>query len=192
MRWNNGLHNQRVKTFSREFYESSKAPINVALSIVGVLLALLAFGLSGDKTTISLKILLPVLIILYIVIIALISLCVQLYLKTSRQLPRVIRFYKPTAPYTEAEGTLLLESSNDYSHDIIVSVYYSDRGREVQVGTGFVAAIQDDGLIQVVVSQSETSYRDIWEQIHQNNKDALIKLFVKPFVSKTFIEGQVQ
>ena len=150
------------------------------MSFIALVSGWLYFAESGNETTITLKIVLPVFTILIIIIIALCHLSRRLYSKASRQHPRVISCEEPPALHPKTEGTLLLEPSTLYGYDSMVSIYYFKQGCERLIGIGFVENVQRDGIIQVVVSSIESAYRDDWKNILQNDNRVLPNLLVKP------------
>jgi len=54
------------------------------------------------------------------------------------------------------------------------------------IGFGFVATVQENGLIQVcVLADADAPAEPIWERILQNNRDELSSLLVKPSIPKS-------
>jgi len=187
------LNNLRVGSFGRELYESFCRIRGVPTTLIALFLGLAYFYVSGNQSTLSLRIVLPTFVAALIVLLTLLDLSLQLYKKATKQLPRVKQARTPPGIYPNAVALLLLEGSEIYGHESLVSIYYRDDNFEVLIGIGFVLTRQDDGLIQVVVvRQLEDTYRDIWGKVCQNDASVLPKLLVKPSLPKLFAEGVLQ
>jgi hypothetical protein len=184
------LNSLRVNSFGRELYESFCRIRGVPIALVALVLGLVYFYFSGNQSTIRLIIALPIFIGALIILWTLLDLSLHLHKNATRHLPRVVQARTPPTIYPGAVAILLLEGSEVYGHESLVSVYYRDDGFEVLIGIGFVLTRQDDGLIQVVISrQLEETYKDVWLKVCQNDATILPRLLVKPSLPKLFAEG---
>jgi hypothetical protein len=184
------LKNLLVNSFVRELYESFIRIRGVPVTFLSLLLGLVYFYSSSNTTAVQLKVILPWVVILLLAVITLFDASYRLYSKASHQLPRVKQARKPPSAYADAVAVLLLEGSDIYGHESVVSIYYIDEGFEVLIGIGFVLTRQDDGYIQVIVSnQIETAYKEVWQRVCKNDSNVLPKLLVKPSIPKLYTEG---
>ncbi len=97
------------------------------------------------------------------------------------QLPRVLHGRMgPASSDGGASALLLLEKSDLYGHDVVVSVYYMDESDfEELVGVGYVRNIQVDGKIQVLLNQVVAN-NGVVEKLTGNDAGVLKRLRVKP------------
>ncbi len=177
-------------TFPREFYESFIRIRGVPFTFISLLLTLLFFYLSENQTAVRLALALPILVLLLILILTLYDLSTRLYVEAVKPLPAVRQARRPPSIYPNASTLLLLDASEVYGHESLVSVYYLDEGFEVLVATGFVLTRQDDGFIQVLVDrQIEEAFSDIWDRACRNDSIVLSKLRVKPSLTRYPLGG---
>jgi len=168
-------------------YEAFKRVNGYAMSAVGVLLSVVLW-LLPLTSTISVKVLVPVGAVLLVVILTLGDAAIVASSRAAR-LPRVVRGFPPSSLYADASAILLLEPSDLFSHDAMTSVFNRQDGLERFIGVGFVATVQEDQLVQVVVKASPGGEADpLWERIRQNNADELSRLLVKPSVPQSLVE----
>lgn len=96
------------------------------------------------------------------------------------QLPRVLHG-RPGPAHLDGERAtlLLLENSDLYGHDAVVSVYYIDGSEfEELIGVGYVRNIQVDGKIQILLDQVVN--RDVIGKLAINDAAVLKRVRVKP------------
>lgn len=183
------MSRSHTKPYIRELYESFIRIRGVFITFLALCLGLLYFFLSGNTATIALRAVLPVIVALVIIAATLFDLSIRLHGKATKQLPRVMQARKPPTLYPNAIAILLIEESEIFGHESIVSVYYRDDGFEVLIGIGFVLTKQDDGLIQVVVNrQVEEAHKEVWTKVCQNDTNTLPRLLVKPSMPKLILE----
>ena len=154
------------------------------VALISIGLGVMAFIFSPtDK--VSLKVAVPICVIAFLVLITLFDNSIQNWKKISNILPKVKQARTPTALYSGAKAILLLEPSDIYAHEALVSVYYLENDFERLIGVGFILTIQGNGLIQVLVNKAlEEQGENIWESICQNDVTVLSKLHVKPSIPK--------
>lgn len=100
-----------------------------------------------------------------------------------KRLPRVRLAKKPPASYRGVVAVLLLDASELFSADILVSIYHvEDEDYEAPVGIGRVTTIQDAGFIQIAVTNVVPEYAALFERVLGNENKALRSLIVKPHV----------
>jgi hypothetical protein len=100
-------------------------------------------------------------------------------------LPKVKASREPSSLYPNALAILLLEKSNLFGHESLVSVYFKGDDFETLIGVGYVLNIQQGGLIQVlVIGKVGEAQDDTWEKIRNNNGDILSKLLIRPSITK--------
>ncbi len=179
------LKNLINNSFIRELYESFVRVRGVPIAFISLLLGFLYFYLSANSSSVQLKVILPVIVVLLILIITLFDLSYRLFSKSVHRLPRVKQARKPPLSHSKATAILLLENSEVYGHETIVSIYYIENGFEVFIGIGFVFTHQDNGYIQILVgSEIESAYKETWERVCHNDLNVLSNLLVKPSMPK--------
>jgi hypothetical protein len=190
-------HAQDVRTIAegmmvgilQELYDAFRRVNGYALSAIGVLVSLAGYAWLPD-TRVSLRLLLPPGILCLVLILTLWDATVEANRRRAR-LPRVRRAIPPTPLYSDARAILLLDKSELFSQDAMVSVFSKSNDFEVYAGVGFVAVVQEDGLIQVCVQMPRDDEDDVhgelWVRVMQNNVDELANLRVKPSFSRNLI-----
>ena len=104
-------------------------------------------------------------------------------------LPRIVLGKKPSVQIQGAKVLCLLESSELFSYDALVSFYYiDDENFEQLIGIGAVVNIQEDRKIQVAMFYSLEGHQEKAEKIAQNDAGILKKTRVKPNVPKTYLD----
>lgn len=121
-----------------------------------------------------------------ILLIILLDCVYHLNSRTKHILPRVVQARPPHAIHSESHCLLLLSASPLFGQDSLVSIYSKESEFEILIGVGFVTAIQENGLIQVVVIENANEESTTWQDISKNDQTLLKKLIVKPSVVKNF------
>lgn len=121
------------------------------LKVQGVLLSAIGIGLwfFTPQTTIPLSLLLLIVIIALVVTLTFASTAYELFSKTKDffSLPRVIATRKIAAKNRRIDLIFLLEPSELFSIDALVSFYYFDADFEQLIAIGRVINIQQDSKI---------------------------------------------
>lgn len=173
-----------MKNYFFDLYQSFTRIHGVPVTLLGMCLGVIAF-IYSPTDTLSLKIVFPVGIISFLMLATLIDNSIQNFKKVSNILPRVKQARIPTNLYSGAKAILLLEPSDIFAHETLVSVYYLENDFERLIGVGFILTIQTNGLIQVLINMAfEEQDDNIWERICRNDITVLSKLHVKPSIPK--------
>jgi hypothetical protein len=110
------------------------------------------------------------------------------------RLPRVISVYSERRAGADGddpddETVLLLEPSELFGHDGVVSIYYNQklggadaRPFERLIGVGRVSNIQEEKIIAVTVLRYGAGHATIWSRIRAGETAALSEMRVKPTV----------
>ena len=110
---------------------------------------------------------------------------IQNFNRISNILPKVKYARAPTELYSGSKAILLLDNSDIFAHEALVSVYLLENDFERLIGVGFILTIQANGLIQVLVNKAiEDKGGSIWESICRNDATVLSRLHVKPSIPK--------
>lgn len=160
------------------------------IGVIGVALAILLW-LFPPKTNIPLGLALLIVILALTAILTFASTAYELFI-TSKQflsLPRVIRSKKITATNQRIDLIFLLEPSELFSNDALVSFYYFDDAFEQLIAIGIVRNIQQDSKIQVEVIYSIVGCEEILRKLENNDSITLNKTRVKPNIPKAYIDG---
>jgi hypothetical protein len=87
--------------------------------------------------------------------------------------------------FTDNQAVFLIENSDMFATDAVVSVYADVDGFEVLIGQGYVLGYTTKGLIQALIDEfPEGAHPDLWKRVLQNNQTTLSTLKVKPSVSR--------
>jgi signal transduction histidine kinase len=163
------------------------------LKIQGVLLGVIGIALwfFSPQTTISLGLFLLIVILCIVIILTFASTAYELFItsKQSFYLPKVIGSKKRTLTNQRIYLIFLLEPSELFSYDTIVSFYYLEDDFEQLIAIGRVRNIQQDSKIQVEVTDYVSGYEEIFNRLEKNDYTALEKTRVKPNIPKAYLDG---
>ncbi len=113
--------------------------------------------------------------------------------RKGRTLPQVLSGRKIAPLAQETELLLLLEPSSLFAHDTWVSFFHIDGDNfERLIGVGSVVNIQEDGRIQVGMSQASLGYEEIIKGLTRNDSGLLKRTRVKPSIPRTFFEESLE
>ena len=104
-------------------------------------------------------------------------------LKRKGVLPKVIEGRLPYTNNQNAKALCILEYSELYSYNVVVTFYYRWDNFEEIIGYGWVINVQEK-VIQIEMDEVLNGHEDIVQGITQNDAIVLNKLVVKPFVPK--------
>lgn len=100
-------------------------------------------------------------------------------------LPRVKASRMPSPLYPDALAVLIVEKSNLFGHESVVSVYLKEDDFEILIGVGYVSTVQQDGHIQIIVTSAiEEAQNGNWEKIRNNDGGILSKLLIRPSIPR--------
>ena len=171
-----------MRSFWREFVSSLRR--TSACPIIGTVLTVFAFCFVA-KDTVSLRIILPVSVLFLTIVFAFVDLSVRSFEFAKKSLPEVIQGRVPPGHFRGAIALLLLEKSNLYSHETLVSIYYRKDSFEELIGFGHVLTVQENGLIQVLVlSNFVDGEPDIWNHVQANDANYIKSLIVRPNIPR--------
>lgn len=159
----------------------------VVIGGVSIVLAFLLWHFSPSKN-IPLGLALPIGVLCVVLILILGFAGHEAFKMSKRVLPRVILGRKSPTGNQKARVLCLLEPSEFFSYDALVSFYYIDEGFEELIGIGRVLNIQEDGRIQVIMTHSRTVREETAKKLGENNVDVLKKTIVKPSVPKSILD----
>ncbi len=101
--------------------------------------------------------------------------------------PRIIEGRPPYTKNPKAKALMLLEPSNSFDYDIIVSIYYCLGSLEQLIGHGKVINIQNENrIIQVEIENVFGGHENAIERIKHNEAECLKNVHVKPFIHTRF------
>lgn len=92
---------------------------------------------------------------------------------------KIIRVHKD--PNTGIISYLLLEYSELFTNDLIISFLYTDEnGNEVIIGIGFIEKIQNNQRMKAIIIKPFFDYQDIFNKLANENKTVLEQIIVIP------------
>lgn len=87
--------------------------------------------------------------------------------------------------FSVTQAVFLIEQSEMFAIDAVVSVYADVEEFEVLIGQGYVLGYTTQGLIQAVINEfPEGAHPEVWQRILKNDQSILSRLKVKPSVSR--------
>lgn len=173
-----------MKNYFFDLYQSFTRIHGIPVALLGIVLGLVTFNYSSTDS-VSLKVIVPLGIVLFLMLMTFIDNSIQNFKKVSNILPKVKRAITPTALHSGAKAILLLEPSDIFAHETLVAVYFLENDFERLIGVGFIITIQENGLIQVLVNKAiDEQDKNIWDNIYNNDITVLSKLQVKPSIPK--------
>lgn len=173
-----------MKNYFLGLYQSFLRIHGVPVILLGICLGVISF-IYSPTDSLSLKVVVPISIVSFLLLVTLIDNSIQNFKKISNILPKVKQARVPPSLYSDAIAILLLEPSDIFAHETLVSIYYLENDFESLIGVGFILTIQENGLIQVLVKKAiEEQGKNIWESICRNDVTILSKLQVKPSIPK--------
>lgn len=157
------------------FLATSGPPVTIFAFIVTVLLWILA-----PDVTVSARYAAPVAILLLYIIIVL---CHAVYTANGNPLPKIL-VVKSRTPGDEGMLLCVLEPSDLFSYNSLVSFYRLEKDFEQFMGWGSVINIQEDGKIQVVMNRYTLDDAELLGRFSQNNRDTISEILIKPSVPR--------
>jgi len=149
--------------------------------VLGVAITIVLAVLFSPNKNISLSWVLPIGLFCVILILALGNAAYEAFKISKYVLPVVLVGKKPPTQIPGAKLLCLIESSELFSYDTLVSFYYiGDENFEQLMGIGTVINIQEDSKIQVVMTYSLDGYEEKIEKLVQNDSGILKRTRVKP------------
>lgn len=164
--------------------------------VVAIILSFMSNYLNGSINLqynnqlmpIPVGIILSVLFLFLITFISIFSIAFKLHSNcVASGTPSVVRVYnsKPFSQNPNAKAVFILEPSNRFYYDILVSIYYNYPDMESNIGFGVVQNVQEENkAIQIEVVCILPGHESILNNLLNNNIDALKSLKVKPFVQR--------
>lgn len=180
------MHHSRTVpgTFGELLWESFRATSGPVLSTLGLLAALVTWIFSRD-TRLSIVWLVASLMIAAILIFTLVHAALVTYRAVGKHLPAVKLISKPPPSYRDVVAVILLEPSDLFALDSLVSIYQlQDQQYEVLVGLGRVLTVQENGLVQVGIQRILEHDSGLMDRLLQNDARVLTSILVKPSVPR--------
>lgn len=173
-----------VKEMKRNFWSliwSSFLKIGgIPIGFIALAVAVLVW-LFPPNINIPLGLALPVLILCIIIILTFANAADESFKMSERILPKIT--YGTTQ---QAKVLCLLEPSELFSHDTLVSFYYVENSFEQLIGIGTVINIQEDGKIQVSMTDPIEGFEETITRLGQNDNTILDNIKVKPNIPRTY------
>ena len=159
------------------------------LGFLAIVVAILFWALSPE-TEIALKWVLPVVLVLAISTTIFATSTVLSIRRSKRILPKVLLAMKPPAAMEDAQVLCLLEPSELFSHDSLISFYYlGEDSFEQLMGVGVVLNVQEDKKIQALMTATTDGQKERVGRLTQNDAQLLRRVLVKPTVPKSGMDS---
>lgn len=162
-------------------WESFKKVWGVPAIFLGIILSYLSWTQSPDST-IKLSLFVLILSALLIIIVTLLNLSINLYNKSIENKLPTIKLTRQPFNTDNTQLLLLLEPSELFSFDSVVSIYKLDNEFEQLFGIGKVINIQENGMIQVGLIEVIESGSETLKKLANNDKELLEKMIIKPTI----------
>lgn len=180
------------KSFWELIWTSFLRVQGVFIGVIAIVLAVVLWLFSPDKN-ISLGLALPIGLFCVILILTLGNAAYEAFEISKHVLPMILVGKEPPAQISGAKLLCLIEPSELFSHDTLVSFYYiGDENFEQLMGIGIVINIQEDSKIQVVMIFAFDGYEEKIKKLAQNDAGILKRIRVKPNIPKTMLDRILQ
>jgi|SRR5690625_3766859 len=126
----------------------------------------------------------PIAVVTLILVASCIDLSIRSFKMSTASLPNVIAGLDPPSNRDSAVGILLLDATNQLSHDSLVSIYRKENAFEVLFGVGHVFTIQEDGKVQILITDIESQQAEEAKRIRQNDAAFLKTIIVKTAIPR--------
>jgi hypothetical protein len=167
-------------SYSAELYVSFKRLAGVPATIAGLVLGLAAFFYVPDAN-VPWKYVIVAIVACFMSLAVLFDASLRLHTRSRSPLPRILRSLAPTPIHQESVALLLLEPSELFGQQAVVSIFCLKDGFEVLVALGVVFTVQEDKKIQVLVRQAiDENDKDLWRSVLNNDIKILQQLVIKP------------
>lgn len=177
-----------MENFFSHFYNSFKKVNGHLFGSFSLILAFVVWIWSSNSK-VSFGLFIPLVLFFIILIITLIDLSYTLYIKQKNLLPKVIQGREPPSLFNESEALIIVTESKLFSHEALISLFLIEDGYERLIGVGNVLTVQNDGMIQIIITKSLVEESEnIWERVRSNNKIVIEKLLVKPNIPKILFQ----
>jgi hypothetical protein len=185
-----GSTQQRLDEIDRGFkyflYKILNETYGIPLAIAGIIASLYLGNSSINSGIITLYMIISVIFIL-----TLFKSSFELYdvvrdLKDQKIIPKIIEGRRPYTNNPNAKALCLVEPSELYSYDTMVSFYHYKGNIEQLIGFGEVINIQPDKFIQIELNSLLDGNDEIVKRLIQNNAECLRRIRIKPFIPKGY------
>lgn len=109
---------------------------------------------------------------------------------SQRGLPAVRRTLEPPEIYQGVEKILIVEPSELFGVDALVSIYTTEEEYERLIGIGRVLNVQTNGYLQVGISTLTETSDDLAGKLKGNDSAFLKRLLVKPSVPSYLLQDR--
>ncbi len=166
--------------FFYSVYRSFVRTGGFVLTALGAVFSALTFYYLPSKTF-SIQVCLPIWSCGLILLVTLSDLSIRCYMDRGHRLPKVAKIGPPLALDSASLAWMLLSTSDLLSFGQQVSIYRLENGFEALIGVGYVLAKQEDGLLQVVVTQEYgPDGTSLWTTLQTADAPEMARLIVKP------------
>ena len=160
-----------MNNYWKELYYAFRRVHGYLIAIVGIAMSLVSFYFVTSDTVLV-KHLIPFAIMVLIIVFTLLDLSYNLYVERTKVLPKVRQAKSPQSINKPAIAWLLLDQSPVFGHESLISVFYEDGDFEVLVGSGFIQTVQENGLVQVLVTDNfNDTDPEFWEKVCGNDQN---------------------
>lgn len=176
-----------MKSFSEHIYDSFTR-INGWLT-GGIALALsITVFFFGPETKVVVGWLVATIAISLFLLAVLVDAAYAGWRASRRGLPEVRKTLEPPLIYTGISRILIVDPSDLFGVDALVSVYVKEDEYERLIGIGRVLTVQTNGYLQIGISSITESSPEIITKLNTNDASFLKKLLVKPSVPSYLLQ----
>jgi len=177
------------RTFVELLYRSFMATYGPFLTVVGFVLTVIAFFVVPATATWPVRWMLVLAVLAAYAVLVLLYAAYTAFRTTGQRLPIVRCAQACPKAFHKAKVLFLLDPSELFAHDAIVSIYYMQDDIERLIGMGRVINIQEDGRIQVLATH-DVEFGDVqWQDLVKNDVTKLRRLIVKPIIPAFALEA---
>jgi hypothetical protein len=161
--------------------------LSIVIGSVGSVIGILVFFVpSIQNSTVDTKILLGVIFIA--VTISMVSLKIAYDATTANNKNTLASdLYMIPFRYVDGLNVLLVQNSNIFQYDHMVTLYIDDGGCELPIGYGYVNNIQDK-MIQIRMERILKKYKNVTDEIVKGNANILKRIQIKSHINQKLWE----
>jgi hypothetical protein len=173
---------KRPPTFSGHLWRSFRSTYGPPVTVGSAIVTTIAW-LTPPPTTVPFPVFLLFGLMTLIVTLTFFDAARTAFDAPSYGLPAILAFTSPPAEYQNVRALCLTEASMLFSQDTRVSFYHLDDSHfELLVGLGRVLIVQQDGSLQIALTEIVPSQDGLLESLVRNDKRVLSRIIVKPTV----------
>jgi hypothetical protein len=176
-----------MRSFPEHLYDSFSRVNGWLLGGLGLLLSIATFFF-GPETKLVVGWLVAVAAVSTVLFAILLDAAYSGWKSSRRGLPEVRKALAPPLNYPGIVRILIVDPSDLFGVDALVSVYLKDDEYERLIGIGRVITVQTNGFLQIGLSPITEADPEIEKKLDSNDASLLKKLLIKPSIPSYILQ----